>query len=765
MHKSSAVICLLAAILITGLCIHLDTTPVQADPSPADYEFSQKRALEHLRQIAGSPHSTGTPGNAVARAYILNTCAALGLDTSVGHAIGVSPQGGGAVAANVYNIVARLKGSASSKTVLIAAHYDSQPNAGGAGDDGAGCAAMLETARILKTGRPLMNDIVFLFTDGEEDGLLGANAFVRENPLLKDIGIMLNFDNRGGAGPILLSETNPGNGWVIDGFARSGAHHNASSLNYEVYKRLPNSTDYTPFKSSGIAGLNNAFIDGFVHYHSISDIPANLDPGTLQEEGDNMVAEARYFGNVRIGDTKAPDLTFFNIIGGWFVRYPASLNIVLLVLVNILLVTCLIIGFTGRQVRIPGLAFGFLAFPLMLGILYFVSDWALKAIRLASPLYEGYYSNAYHPGYYFLALAALGITLFSVVYRWLLSRFSMPSLLGGTLVFLVILLDFLYMIMPTAIYFLCIPLLVLLAGGAFTFFRRPSSSAARQPSPGISLLLLIPAILLLAPIYAMFFVAFDLQATSAAVPALIGILLGLALPLLAAVFRESRWLLPAGAFSLCIVAAVLGLVQNRPSAEQPFKTNLVYVINADQGKARWVSLSFGADRWNKQFFPNAQLLPIATVFPGGPYHLSHVLTNDAPLQDFPAPTLTVKRDTIENDRRLLSLHLQASPGANSVHLIFDANNLPEKILLQDSVQLDDSTHRRTGFHWLMYKGITAAGLDLQLQLSTKDSARIDVLSRSIGLPAGAGFKGFPPGVIPGPENYSNATIAVKKFSF
>src|SRR5258708_39122111 len=180
MYKQSPIVYLFAAILLAWLCIYLDTTPARVNPEPGTGEFSEPNAMGHLQAIAKAPHSTGTPSNAAARAYILNNCAALGLDTAIQHATSVIPQGRGVVAANVYNIIDRIKGSVSSKAVLIAAHYDSQPNAGGAGDDGSGCAAMLETARALKAGRPLKNDVIFLFSDDEEDGLLGAFAFVRE---------------------------------------------------------------------------------------------------------------------------------------------------------------------------------------------------------------------------------------------------------------------------------------------------------------------------------------------------------------------------------------------------------------------------------------------------------------------------------------------------------------------------------------------------------------------------------------------------------
>ena len=48
---------------------------------------------------------------------------------------------------------------------------------------------------------PLRNDLIVLFTDGEELGLLGAKGFVETYPALRDIKVTLNFDMRGDYGP------------------------------------------------------------------------------------------------------------------------------------------------------------------------------------------------------------------------------------------------------------------------------------------------------------------------------------------------------------------------------------------------------------------------------------------------------------------------------------------------------------------------------------------------------------------------------------
>ena len=47
----------------------------------------------------------------------------------------------------------------------------------------------------------------------------------------------------------------------------------------EVYRILPNDTDFTEFRESGrFTGLNSAYIDGSAVYHSPEDRPAYQDP-------------------------------------------------------------------------------------------------------------------------------------------------------------------------------------------------------------------------------------------------------------------------------------------------------------------------------------------------------------------------------------------------------------------------------------------------------------------------------------------------------
>jgi Zn-dependent M28 family amino/carboxypeptidase len=192
--------------------------------------------------------------------------------------------------AKVENILVRLKGTGQGKAVLLAGHYDSVSTGPGAGDNAVAVAALLETLRALKAGEPLKNDVIFLFTDGEEAGLLGAKAFVEEHPWAKDVGIALNFDARGTTGPSYMFQTSDQNGWLIHEFAKAAPHPISNSLANEIYRLLPNDTDMTVFNKAGFHGLNFAYIDGSTKYHTMQDSYANVDERSLQHHGSYALA-------------------------------------------------------------------------------------------------------------------------------------------------------------------------------------------------------------------------------------------------------------------------------------------------------------------------------------------------------------------------------------------------------------------------------------------------------------------------------------------
>ncbi len=82
-----------------------------------------------------------------------------------------------------FNIVAEIPGTdLRDQIVMLGAHFDSWQAGTGATDNGAGSAIMLEAFRILKTvGLPMRRTVRLALWTGEEEGLLGSRAYVREH--------------------------------------------------------------------------------------------------------------------------------------------------------------------------------------------------------------------------------------------------------------------------------------------------------------------------------------------------------------------------------------------------------------------------------------------------------------------------------------------------------------------------------------------------------------------------------------------------------
>jgi hypothetical protein len=192
---------------------------------------------------------------------------------------------------------------------------------------------LLETLRALRAGLPLRNDVIFLITDGEERGLLGALLFVREHPWRSEPGVTLNYEARGTSGAAVMFETSTGNQWLIRGLQSAVPDAVATSVAYEIYRRMPNNTDLTVFKQGGLAGMNFAFIEHPEYYHTTQDTVEHLDPVSVQEQGRYALSLARWFGNQELTVHPAGDAVYFTTAFTPLIVYPAKFALVLAVVI------------------------------------------------------------------------------------------------------------------------------------------------------------------------------------------------------------------------------------------------------------------------------------------------------------------------------------------------------------------------------------------------------------------------------------------------
>ncbi len=97
----------------------------------------------------------------------------------------------------LHNVVADLRGAENpDEYVIVCGHLDSWDGAQGALDNGTGCATTLEAARLLAlSGVQPKRTIRFILWSGEEQGLLGSQAYVEANKdLLPRISAVFNHD-------------------------------------------------------------------------------------------------------------------------------------------------------------------------------------------------------------------------------------------------------------------------------------------------------------------------------------------------------------------------------------------------------------------------------------------------------------------------------------------------------------------------------------------------------------------------------------------
>ena len=185
-------------------------------------EFSTERALVPLKEISKTPHYVGSPENKNVREFLIKSLKDLGLspETQKGYVFDEKRK----ALSQPINIIAKIKGYESQKALLIFSHYDSALTPSfGASDAGSGVVTILECVRaFIASGEKPKNDIIILFTDAEEIGLVGAKLFVRSHQWAKNIGLAINFEARGSGGPSsMIVETNQGNKNLIQNFIKS----------------------------------------------------------------------------------------------------------------------------------------------------------------------------------------------------------------------------------------------------------------------------------------------------------------------------------------------------------------------------------------------------------------------------------------------------------------------------------------------------------------------------------------------------------------
>lgn len=508
------------------------------DPLPADAElefFSAGRAMKDLQWIAAEPHPAGSEAHARVREGIERRFREMQYEVRTEDGLTTDyPILNDLAKGRVVNVVARIPGSERdpSRAVLIVAHYDSVPISYGAADDGAGVAAILETARALTQQPRLRNDVIFLVTDAEELCLCGAKMFAKSDPWAAEVAVVVNFEARGVSGPSIMFETSPDNRALISQYATAANHPAASSLSYEVYRRMPNNTDLTVFKKAGYPGVNFAFIGEAQNYHTPNDTIEHLDIRSLQHHGENMLSLARRFGDSDLGafrrsapegggdikdeskpaEANAANAVYFDVLSWKVARYPDWLNWPLAVLGVAALAGVAWAALRGGRVTRGGIIAGALFVPVALGALIAFEQVRLRFFAVASSgrhLPPEVFNNAS-----FAALALGVAALMTAAMIALARRWNGFSLAVGAWIWIAILWVACVVAVPGATYLFAWPLLFGVGTMAWRLWAdAPGRSEILTPRAAfaISALGAVPAAVIFTPVIYLVFLAMSLR--------------------------------------------------------------------------------------------------------------------------------------------------------------------------------------------------------------------------------------------------------------
>jgi hypothetical protein len=727
------------ALLIIGLGVWLGFAtaglPDVVRNSAQLVGVSADRAMADLRIISAEPHPVGTAAHDAVRDYLVARLQALGCtDVHVQYATGFNTLDG-PIGGSVANVIARRPGRVPGQAILLTAHYDAVPRSPGAGDDGAGVAAILETLRALQDSPPIDHDVIVLFSDAEESGLLGAEAFADLDPMARRVGVVLNFDGRGDAGPVYMFQTSAGNAPLIDALDAGVPDARTNSLTGEVYRHLPSDTDFSIWLHSRwpVAGLNFADVGGYTHYHTPSDDIASLDPRVVQQMADYSYGMVRSLNGHDLISLRQSDAIYFNAPWLGVLRYPAAWAVPLALLAAVL-TAFLLVALRSRLTAmgvVRGTTLVVLSLALPAGVVF--GGW-----RVVSAAHQEYLEilqrDPYNSLWYLLAAAGITVAIVVELQRRFNKYSTVLELLVPALVVWVGLTIATAVALPGASYLFVIPTFMLLLGGALWTLDLDD----RQMNRTMIALTTIPALVLWPPMIRALEVGLTAQMLGFCALLLALLLTSLVIPLwLSGSLRP--WV-GGAALAVGLAGFVLAELHAGFDADHRRPDSLFYLQDLNAGTAWWASFDRRVDPWTTLALgvaPQRRSFDTYRLSPSGGGLLSVETAVLDPV--LPSPVHLLQDDSTSADRQV-HLHIDHSGAGENLTLVIDDGTVTAMTLNDRPLQADNGDRYAPLYRMgsdgtvLRYFGVPAGGVDIWLTIQSKGHPTLRVTTAIDGLP-------------------------------
>lgn len=614
-------------------------------------EFSIDNALYHLKNISQKPHHTGSEEHKKVQNYLVQELKKLNLEPEIQYQTAINKKW--RAATTTENIIARIKGTENSKALLLLTHYDSNPHSSlGASDAGSGVVTILEGVRAyLAANKTPKNDIIILFSDAEELGLLGAQAFVENHPWAKDVGLVLNFEARGSGGSsYMLMETNGKNKTLLTEFLNANPNYPAAnSLMYGVYKKLPNDTDLTVFREKGnINGFNFAFIDDHFDYHTEQDSYERLNRETLLHQADYFTTSLNYFANADLTNLNSDtDYIYVNFPFIKLLTYPFSWVLPMLIIAFLLFIALVTVGIYKKKMTVIGVLKGFIPYILSLVLCVGISYGLWQLLLIIHPQYTDILHGFTYNGYqYIIAFVLLNLWVLFKVYNKLKEAKAI-DLLVAPVTFGLVINVIIYMNLPGAGFFI-IPVFASLFILAILLFMNINKTSRAT----LFAIIPIPTIYMIAPMIQLFPVALGLKTLFISAILLVFIF-GLMLPVFYQEKTKNGWQTLTG--FLALLFFVLATFNSGFSIEKKKPNSLVFIQNSDTNTSYWASHNKTLDGYTKQYFNDQSKQGGADLMAGkSKYNTSFNYYQKAENKNIPISNIKINKDTLINNQRNVS---------------------------------------------------------------------------------------------------------------
>ena len=697
---------LIFALLLAGFA--LKGVLLQPPAAASSGEFNTQRAIGRLQRILGDqrPHPVDSQADDAVRNRLIAELRAIGLQPQVHEAMDCSAMPGTRFVScsHVRNVVATIPSLRAGPHVLLNAHYDSTPTGPGAGDDGLGVAVLLEIGAILRS-EPPPRPITLLFNEGEEYGLNGAHAFVRTDPLAREVNSLINIDNRGVTGPALMHETSEPDAAAISIYASARRRPYATSISSDFARLIPNYTDVTVFKPAGWTLLDYGIIGNETRYHSPGDTIAALDPDSVGHMGSEALAATRAMAaKAHPADVADGRTVFTDLAGRVLLRLPLAVAIIGLAL---LLTVALVLAWRRAALGKPlllaaGMAVGG---SLAAGLVSFV----------ATLLRAGDFWRAYPLVTYVALYATLLAAMAAVWARWGRAADRRRARAAAWLLVMIFGALISFVLPGATIFFLIAPAVALVA------IALPGRAATTAT------LLAVIATIIQFVMFAELLAAVEMLLIDGPLAAVVLLAALAALPAIVEIdansSRLASLLLIVGALALWIAA----LMMPRASAERPLGFNIDYFRDADAKSASWAVATKQA--------------PLPGNFPGKwerkelPYNGRLRWASPAPLLDTPVAAARVVSTAPDAAGRRVRLALSPR-GANSVSIRFAKGaNVLALGLAGAAIPLPPDGEPEKAV--LRCTGRSCEGLQVDVLLGDRRPVEVELFSTRFGLPTEA----------------------------